>query len=418
VQIRWIGYRVKGFLAAADRGLYWDMICKSAEQRLNVLRFWEHHGLSATQEAFGVSRRTLYAWQARLRAGAGKPHTLTPGSTRPRRLRRRSWPASLVQEIRRLRMAHPNLGKEKLFHLIAAFCKDRGFKVPSVRTIGRLIADAPDKMRHARLRSSRFHQGRVARSTRERKPKGYRPESPGDCVAWDSIERRLNGIKRHLITCTDLASRFGFALGVTHLSSRQALLAWQVHQTLFPIPVRRVLSDNGQEFAKYFHQALQSQQIVHWHTFPRTPKMNAHCERFNRTVQEEFLDVHEQLLFYDLPLFNQRLLEWIGWFNAVRPHHALALKTPLDILAPYILTSARSAGCTGPMHRLDVHYGVVTLAVWLMSASNGTPARAEEIKRNMALRSKRLDQPFWTKMRASYRIQYIRRTKNDSFFLE
>jgi hypothetical protein len=46
-----------------------------------------------------------------------------------------------VQEIRRLRMAHPNLGKEKLFHLIAAFCKDRGFKVPSVRTIGRLIAD-------------------------------------------------------------------------------------------------------------------------------------------------------------------------------------------------------------------------------------------------------------------------------------
>jgi hypothetical protein len=76
----------------------------------------------------------------------------------------------------------------------------------------------------------------------------------------------------------------------------------------------------------------QARQIVHWHTFPRTPKMNVHCERFNRTVQEEFLDVHEELLFYDLPLFNRRLLDWLAWFNSERPHHALQLKTPLDIL--------------------------------------------------------------------------------------
>jgi hypothetical protein len=25
-------------------------------------------------------------------------------------------------------------------------------------------------------------------------------------------------------------------------------------------------------------------------------------------------------------------LDWLSWFNAERPHHALALKTPLDIL--------------------------------------------------------------------------------------
>jgi len=149
-----------------------------------------------------------------------------------------------VQEIRRLRLIHPNLGKEKLHRFIAQFCGAQTLPVPSARTIGRLIADAPDKMRHARLRVSRFHQGRVARRTRDRKPKGYQPQLPGDCVAWDSIERRLNGLKRHLITCTDLASRFGFALGVKTLSSQQACLAWQLHQALFPAAVRRVLSDN------------------------------------------------------------------------------------------------------------------------------------------------------------------------------
>ena len=336
MQIKRIGYRVKGFLAVADRGLYWDMICKSAEERLKVLQFWERHGLLATQEAFGVSRRTLFAWRAQLRRGRGKPHTLAPQSTRPKRLRRRSWPVPLIEQIRSLRAEHPNLGKEKLFPFIQRFCQARGLPTPSVRTIGRLIADASDKMRHAALRSSRFYQGRVQRRPRERKPKGYRPESPGDCVAWDSIERRHNGIRRYLITCTDLASRFAFALGVKNLSSRQARLAYQMQQILFPAPVRRVLSDNGHEFAKEFHQPLSAEGIVHWHTFPRTPKMNAHCERFNRTVQEEFLDRHEELLFYNLPRFNHQLLEWIGWFNAERPHHALGLLTPLDILSRYV----------------------------------------------------------------------------------
>ena len=187
----------------------------------------ERHGLLATQEAFGVSRRTLFAWQAQLRRGRGKPHTLTPGSTRPRRLRQRQWSTAVVQEIRRLRTAHPNLGKEKLHPFIVRFCRTQGLKAPSVRTIGRLIADAPDEMRHARRRVSRFPQGRVARRPRERKPKGYRPEGPGDCIAWDSIERRLHGMKRHLITCTDLASRFAFAYGVKSLSSQQAYVAWQ-----------------------------------------------------------------------------------------------------------------------------------------------------------------------------------------------
>jgi hypothetical protein len=65
-------------------------------------------------------------------------------------------------------------------------------------------------------------------------------------------------------------------------------------------------------------------------------QMNVHCERVNRTVQEEFLNRHEDLFFYDLPRFNQYLLDWIAWFNAERPHHGLGLLTPLDVLARYV----------------------------------------------------------------------------------
>ena len=333
MQVRWIGYRVKGFLAVADRALCWSMISADAEQRFRILCFWEKHGLVATREAFGVSRRTLYAWRQRLRAGGGKPAACAPLSTRPRHLRQRRWPSALLAELRRLRAQHQNLGKEKLHPFLAAWCRQQDLRCPSVRTIGRLIADAPDKMRHAPRQVSRFAQGRVLRQSRIRKPQGYRPEGPGDCMARDTIERRKDGLARYLITCIDLASRFSFALAFRTRSSAHAALTLRCAQIVFPAPLQRVLSDNGGEFAKHFHDAIVSQGLVHWHTTPRTPKMNAHCERFNRTIQDEFVDFHEDLLFGDLDAFNDRLFEWLHWYNAERPHHGIALRTPLDILA-------------------------------------------------------------------------------------
>jgi transposase InsO family protein len=336
MQVHWIGKGIKGFATVADRALYWDMICHSAEERLRVLQFWERHGLAATREAFDVSRRTLFAWRAQLRAGGGQPHHLTPRSTRPHHLRRRHWPTALIEHIRQLRLAHGNLGKEKLHRFVHAFCQQHGYATPSTRTIGRLIADAPDKMRQVPRRQSRFHQGRVQRQSRERKPKGYRPEQPGDCLAWDSIQRRLAGERRYLITSTDLASRFGFALAVKNLSSATAELAWQIQQQLFPVATRRALSDNGPEFGDRFHRALKASNVTHWHTYPRTPKMNAHCERFNRTLQEEFVDYQEPLLFDDLHAFNDRLFAWLAWYNLERPHHALALRTPIEVISDYV----------------------------------------------------------------------------------
>lgn len=37
--------------------------------------------------------------------------------------------------------------------------------------------------------------------------------------------------------------------------------------------------------------------------------MNAHAERFNRTIQEEFIKFNQDLLFQDLWTFNDKLLD-------------------------------------------------------------------------------------------------------------
>ena len=51
--------------------------------------------------------------------------------------------------------------------------------------------------------------------------------------------------------------------------------------------------------------------------------MNAHVERFNRTIQEQFVDYHENLLFDDLAIFNRKLAEWLLADNTVLLHQSL-----------------------------------------------------------------------------------------------
>ena len=96
------------------------------------------------------------------------------------------------------------------------------------------------------------------------------------------------------------------------------------------MPIRYVLTDNGSEFMKNFESELERHHITHWWTYPRSPKMNAHCERFNRTIQESFVDYHEDLLFTDLNGFNQKMADWLVFYNTERPHQALALLSPVQ----------------------------------------------------------------------------------------
>jgi transposase InsO family protein len=92
--------------------------------------------------------------------------------------------------------------------------------------------------------------------------------------------------------------------------------------SLLPNTPQTLLSDNGSEFEADFARTLEKHGIERWYTCPKTPKMNAHAERFNRTIQESFVDYHEDLLFTDLAVFNRKLADWLVFYNTERPHHA------------------------------------------------------------------------------------------------
>jgi len=332
MRIQHIGYRIKGFYQVARLGSLGDMIPQEAHERLKVLQFFEKHRLPATQDAFGVSRRTLYRWKAALKAARGNPAALAAKSSSPKRRRTPNWPAALVAEIRRLRIVHPNLGKQRLQVLLAPHCEQHRIALPSASTIGRIIAKAPDKMRHAPARlDARGRPKAIKRIFKRRKPKDLAGK-PFELIACDTIERIKDGLHRYIVTFLDPKSRFAFALATSTKNSRKTAAALHSLHHLLPISPRFMLSDNGSESLGAFENTLKAQGITHFFTYPKSPRMNALVERFNRTIQESLVDYHEDLLFTDLDAFNQKLADWLVTYNTVLPHHSLDLQSPLCYL--------------------------------------------------------------------------------------
>jgi transposase InsO family protein len=89
-----------------------------------------------------------------------------------------------------------------------------------------------------------------------------------------------------------------------------------------------VPSDNGSEFKAAFDAEVTQDGVGRWLTYPKAPKMNALVERFNSSIQVEFIAYYKDLLFTDVNLFNDKLLDYLVWFNTERPHYGLGLIVP------------------------------------------------------------------------------------------
>lgn len=319
----------RGFYRVYESALrYAYMIQPKALHKARCLAFWEKHGLKATMDAFKVSRRSLFNWRKQFLTGGKVVMALNEKSRSPRVKRKRCWPLETLAEIQRLREQHPNLGKDKLQPLLREFCLEKKTPAPSIATVGRLIKDLGGLRRYPK----KMKLKRLSTQKRLRKPKGFKAVHPGHCVALDTIVKHIWGHKRYIITFEDLSSRFAFAWSTTSHASLAAKEFFVMCQKVFPFPLTFVLTDNGSEFAKYFAQHVKESSLTHYHTYPRTPKMNAHCERFNRTIQEEFIDYHAYHLL-EPDKFNRLMMDYLIWYNTKRVHHAFQNKlTPVQFI--------------------------------------------------------------------------------------
>jgi len=318
------------------------------QKRIEIVNFLEKYGKEATKEAFGYSKTEVYRWRKLYKDSKYNPEVLLPMSKRPHRTRRMLVDERILDFIKNLREHNFRIGKEKIKVLLDTYCKELSIKSPSESLIGKIIKRNNLVFKHT---GKAYHNpdnkptipGK--RKLKDRVPKEYRSLKPGDLLQLDTVVRFDLGTKRYILTAIDLFSRFTFAFAYTKLSSQVSLDFFKKLEVIAPFTIQSVKTDNGLEFLGDFDNYLTKQSITHYFSYPRTPKSNAYIERFNRTIQEEFVDNNLEY-FTDTDVFNQKLMEYLLYYNQVRPHKSLQNQTPLGYLVSRELVSVMSVTST------------------------------------------------------------------------
>ncbi|MCM8778862.1 MAG: integrase core domain-containing protein [Candidatus Omnitrophica bacterium] len=101
-------------------------------------------------------------------------------------------------------------------------------------------------------------------------------------------------------------------------------------QYLIDQPIENIQTDNGSEFAHYFEEATKELKIERYFSRVKTPKDNPEAERFNETLEYEWL--YDGNLDLDCERFNRNLTEWLIEYNFNRPHKSLDYLTPMEYI--------------------------------------------------------------------------------------
>ena len=309
----------------------YTMITKKAKTRLKILNYWKKYGLEATYNAFGAKRSTLYNWWKKYKDSGYKIESLNPDSQAPKKTRKRNINPLILKEIKRLRLEFcPNMGKDKVKIFLDQFCIENKIQTISSSTIGRIIKEK--KIYHQRQKVTHYGKIKIIKKTKKlRKPKGFKAQQSGDLIEIDTIVRFDWGIKRYIITAIDINTRFAFAYVYKNHNSNSAKDFLKKLEEIYPYKIKRIQTDNGSEFHKHFKDYLKKKRITHYWNYKGQPSKNGHIEKYNRTIQEEFIDQHSVLL-EDIANFNKRLMEYLIWYNTKRPHWSLNLISPVDYL--------------------------------------------------------------------------------------
>lgn len=143
-------------------------------------------------------------------------------------------------------------------------------------------------------------------------------------------------------TFIDTYSRVAFAKLYERKSALTAadllndrVLPWFEQQE---VPLLRMLTDRGTEYCgsiqhHEYQLYLAIENITHTKTKVRNPQTNGICERFHRTMQEEFYQVAtRKKLYTSLEELQSDLDEWLEWYNRERAHSGKRCegRTPLQ----------------------------------------------------------------------------------------
>jgi len=304
-------------------------VSRLARARLAMLDWHQAHGanVSLTARHFGVSRPTVYRWLGRF--DRSHPETLESRPPVPRRRRRPTWTVEQLRAVRALRQRYPRWGKDKL----AVLLRRDGVSL-SVSMVGRILArlHRTGELGEPAWRRISARKRTWQRPYAVRKPRDWQVTRPGDLVQLDTLDvRPLPALVLKQFTARDVVSRWDVCELGRRATAGSAAAVLDALAARMPFPVRALSVDNGSEFMAEFEQACATRGIALFLLPPRSPKLNGAVERANRTHTEEFYEVTDAEP--DLVSLRAALRVWETTYNTIRPHQALAQRTPAEFLA-------------------------------------------------------------------------------------
>jgi len=279
-----------------------------------------------TAQHFGISRKTFYKWFKRFKDSKYNVQSLANQSKAP--CHKRKWEVTLIQEerIRRLRNRYPYYGKKKLKVIYEKeYCEEiPTWKIERVVRRYKLYPDQKkaEKAAKKRARARQKPKKRITQLVKEGRP----------CFLFqlDTIVIYWNNLKRYILTAVDHATKLGYARMYKNKSSRAATDFLYRLRYLAGQPIENLQTDNGSEFALEFERATTKLNIQRYFSRVKTPKDNPEIERFNQTLEYEWL--YNSNLSLDPEELNPRLTEWLIEYNFNRPHQSLAYLTPVEYI--------------------------------------------------------------------------------------
>ncbi len=273
----------------------------------------------------GIARKTGYKWLARFKERGTRG--LVDESRRPRQSPL-AVSADLLLEIINLREAHQRWGPKKIWRMLV---RTHGADAPSTSTIARVLK------RRGLVRKRRYRQRPM--SVPDRVPVVV-VEGPNDLWTADfkGWWRSTDGEKCEPLTVRDAHSRFILAAKLLKRTRTAEVRAeFEALFKRYGLP-KAIQTDNGPPFASVIALGGLTALSVWWVSLGiKLVRGRPGCPQDNGAHERMHADMRIEVQADAAPTASAQqgiCDEWVHEFNYVRPHEALALRTPADLYRP------------------------------------------------------------------------------------
>jgi transposase InsO family protein len=293
--------------------------------------------VSVACKTLGYSRDSYYRFKAQYENGG--PEALKERTRRKPNLHNR-LPSAVEEAIVAMSMEHPTWGQARIAHQLLIE-KDVEVSAGGVRNvwIRRDMLKMDDRLRALEalvaqgggvLTEEQKEALELAQAEKEAHGE-FESVCPGYCGAQDTFYvGTLKGVGRiYQQTFIDTYSKVGFAK--LYLMKTALTAADLLNDRVVPffeehgIPLCRVLTDRGAEYCgredHEYELYLSLEDIDHTRTKAYSPQTNGICERFHKTILDEFYRVaFRRHRFETLDELQRSLDAWMDDYNRQRAH--------------------------------------------------------------------------------------------------